>query len=569
MKRVIFTTYDDIEKENDKWSMNHYATEQVNEYFDRLIANKEEYANSLINVEFKMYHNTMVDFDVDAGLEFTKANLYKHHLMAELAEDYDEVMYVDMDVVFNTEKNVFDELDLEQGIHIQTQTDKVTSTDIEGVMFESIGNRSPTLKYHITKDLLGGKDCHVMNTGIMVAKAEHIKQIKFIERLPNIIDNINSLRVHGIDNDQFKFLRMYYYPNNESIFSYILETESIPYVVMDQRWHSIISEKPTPLDWDNIEIAHIIGKKFNVFFNDKTKAIFSIYIEIPDERLDNPRGPKDDPVNKSKRTQERLANYSDRLYQNHADYAKSIGANYLHFTRDAEYEKFFAKFPQLSEYDVVNLYKVHLLDKLTHNYDLVMYVDYDVYFTCDTDAFNYLKAEHCLCCDASNAEDSGVKLWDTRYLKNYDKDFRSPEAKYWNAHAMLAEEDMEPDNYVFNTGIMMASRKVMEKLGYFSDIHDVLDVMTDLKENSIYPSQIQDSFGYDNETIMSFKVKMNGVPVDRLSETWHLKHMSESLEAFTEGSMMHKKSKYELIAAIAEHNTVMVHMISKNFGLLF
>ena len=53
MKRIIFTTYDDIDKEQDHYGNNHFATEAINEYFDGLIVNKEEYANSLINVEFK------------------------------------------------------------------------------------------------------------------------------------------------------------------------------------------------------------------------------------------------------------------------------------------------------------------------------------------------------------------------------------------------------------------------------------------------------------------------------------------------------------------------------------
>ena len=569
MKRVIFTTYDDIEKENDQWGMNYYATESINEYFDRLISNKEEYANSLINVEFKFYHNTMKDFNVDTELEFTKANIYKHHIMAELAEEFDEVMYVDMDVVFNTEKNVFDELDLSKGIHIQVQTHEVTSKDIEGVMFENIGNRSPTLKYHITKDLLGGGGNHVMNTGIMIAKSEHIKKIKYIERLPSIIERIQEMRVSGVNDDKYKFLRMYYYPNNESIFSYFMESTDIPYEIMDERWHKIIKDTPQPLDWDNIEIAHFIGKKFSMFFQDKTKLIYSIYIEIPDERLDNPRGPKDDPVNKSKRTKERLAEYKDKLYDNHLEYAHAQKATYIHFGRDQRYEDFRARFPDLSEYDVINLYKVYLLDYMTHYYDLVLYVDFDVWFDkFEVNAFDWLMGEHLLCCDASNAEDSGVKLWDSLYLKNYDKDFRSPEAKYWNCHAMLSEEDVEPDNYVFNTGIMMASRKVMEKLGYFSDIDDVLAMMKDLKENSIYPPQVQESFGYDNETIMSYKVRMNNVFVQRLSETWHLKHMSEKVEAFDENTKEHQISKYKLKAEMAEHNTVMVHMISKNFGLV-
>jgi len=569
MKRVIFTTYDDIEKEQDQWGTNHYATESIKTYFDKLIANKEEYANSLINVEFKFYHNTMKDFNIDADLEFTKTNLYKHHIMAELADDYDEVMYVDMDVVFNTEKNVFDELDLSEGIHIQVQTDEVTNKDIEGVMFENIGSRSPTLKYHITKDLLGGGDNHVMNTGIMIAKSEHIKQIKFMERLPSIIEKVDDLKRNGISDDQYKFLRMYYYPNNESIFSYIMESEAIPYVIMEDRWHTLVGKDPSDLDWDNIEIAHFISKKFNMFFKDKTKLIYSIYIEIPDERLDNPRGPNDDPVNKSKRTQERLAEYKDKLYNNHLEYAHNHEATYIHFTRDNQYEEFRARFPDLSEYDVINLYKVYLLDYLTHQYDLVLYVDFDVVFVSDHDVFGYLRGEHLFCCYATNAKDAGVNLWDARYLKAYDKDFRSPEAKYWNSHAMLSEQDVDPDNYVFNTGIMMASREVMEKLGYFSDISETIAMMKELKEDSIYPPQVQASFGYDNETIMSYKVKMNNVPVQRLSDTWHFKHVEQPLAAYTKGTEEYKTSKYTLNAEITKHNSVMVHMISKNFGLLF
>ncbi len=568
MKRIIFTTYDNISKEQDHLGENYFATESVKEYFDGLIVNKENYADK-IDVDFKFYHNTMKDFDVDTELEFTKANIYKHHIMAELAKEYDEVMYVDMDVVFNTKKNVFDELDLSKGFHIQVQTDDVTCKDIEGVMFENIGNRSPTLKYHITKDLLFGSDCHVMNTGIMIAKSEHIKQIKFIDRLPRIIDKINKLKLSGLDSDKYKLLRMYYYPNNESIFSYIMESENIPYEIMDKRWHTIINSNPQKLDWDNIEIAHFISKKFNMFFKDKTKLIYSIYIEIPDERLDNPQGPRDDTVNKSKRTKERLAEYKDKLHDNHFEYANTHNATYIQFGRDDKYEEFRARFPDLSEYDVINLYKVHILDYITYSYDLVLYVDLDVWFNnFDIDVFDYLKGESTLCCDTTNALDCGVKLWDAFYLQDYDKDFRSPEAKYWNCHAMLSEKDMETDNYVFNTGIMMASRKVMKQLDYFSDIDETLAMMKELKEDSIYPLQVQKSFGYDNETIMSYKVNMNNVIVSRLNETWHLKHYTDKLKSFTKGTTEYETSKHTLKARIRENNTVMVHMISKNFGLI-
>ena len=566
MKRVIFTTYDDINDADDKWNILSFQKNQINDYFDYLVKNKKDYANS-IGADFILYHNTMKNFEIDASFEFAKVNLYKHHLMATLAEEYDEVMYVDMDVVFNTQKNVFEELDLSKGIYVRDQDYDILNKEINKVFLSHVGQRNPTLKYHITKDLLDGKDCHVINTGIMIGKSQHIKLIRFTDRLPEIIKKINKLKYDSLENSAY--LRMFYYPNNESIFSYILEKYNVPYVLMEEKWHFIIDEKPANINWANIEIAHIISKKFNIFFNDKTKLIYSIYIEIPDERLDNPKGSADDPVNKSKRTQERLAKYSSNLYENHNNYAKSIGAKYLHFTRDKQYEEFFSRFPDISEYDVVNLYKVYLLDELVKEHDLVLYVDFDVYFVNTIDAFNYLNAETCICSDVSTASDNEIYANKPDYFKEYNRDFRNPQSKYWNAHALLSEEFIDPDHMIFNTGIMMASKKVMDQIDYFSDIEDVISTMKELKSDSIYPSNVQAAFGYDNETIMGYKVKKNNAPIHPLSKTWHLKHDYNKIKSYDNTSVEFKNAKHKLEMDIMENKTTIVHFISKNFGLVF
>lgn len=569
MKRIIFTVYDNIQKINDSWGSNHFATKQVEEYWDRLLKNKEEYAKK-IGVDFKFFHNTMKDFEVDADLEFTKVNIYKHKLFADLAEEYDEVMYVDMDVLFNTDENVFEELDLSKGVHIKDQDEQIQNKDINSILLKQVGQRNPTLKYHITRDLLGDKeDCHVMNTGIMIGKSEHIKQIKYIERIPPIIERIWNIKDKQLESDKMVYLRMYYFPNNEAIFSYIMDHYEVPYVLMDKEWHWIISDQLQKLDWNEIKIAHVINKKFNTYYQDKTKAIFSIYIEIPDERLDNPRGHIDDPVGKSKRTQQRLANYADQLDQNHREYAEKIGAEYIHFGRDEQYLEFFNRFPNLSEYNVVNLYKVWLLDKLTHDYDLVLYIDYDVYFADDYDIFYHLKGEWGLCCDINDAHETGIEKHDRKYFTNYNKDFRNPQAKYWNSHAMLTDEGRDGDNYVFNTGIMMASRAVMEQIDYFSDIEETLNWMTELKEDSMYPDNIRESFGWDNETIMSYKTQVNNVQVMRLDEKWHFKHDHHEIKSYEQGSLQFRQQKNALKVDIKNKNVQLIHFISKNFGLVF
>lgn len=561
MKRVIFTCYDDLQDKDDKLNLLSFQQNQIKDYFDRLIQNKKDYAEQ-IGAHFIFYHNEMSGFVLDdVGLEFTKANLYKHCLMAKLAEEYDEVMYVDMDVVFNTRKNVFEELDLSKGIHVKDQDDYVISKINKEVLLKQLGNRSPTIKYHITKDMLGGKDCHVINTGIMIGKSEHIKLIKFEERIKGLIQKINDI-------EKDTFLRLHYYVNNESIFSYILEEYNIPYVLMEEKWHTLIEEDPKYLDWNNIEIAHFLNKKFNAFFKDKTKCIYSLYVEIPDERLDNPVGPSDDPVNKSKRTQERLEKYKTDLLINHTLYATHIDAEYKHFGRDEEYEEFFKRFPNLSEYDVLNLYKVYLLDKLTKEYDLVLYVDFDVYFTTYIDVFNHIRGEHCFACKAETAIESEIFVT-KKYWEEYNRDFRSPHTKYWNAHALLTNEDFDGDNLIFNTGIMMASKKVMEQIDYFGDIHEVLDIMTELKEFSMYPEKVQSQFGYDNETIMGYKVVKNNVPVHILSDTFHYRHYYTTIESFDNTKPQFVKERHILNSKVKENNTQMIHFISKNFGLVF
>ena len=563
MKRIIFTIFDDIDSGTDRWGVADAAKHMHNEYFDKLVANKEEYANSLINVEFKLYHNTMNDFDVAGELEFTKVNLYKHHLMAKLAEEYDEVMYVDMDVIFNTDENVFDELDLNNGIHIIDQDDAVENKNVDEVIFKMIGLRNPTLKYHITKDLLNGKENHVMNTGIVIGKSEHIKQIKFIERLPGIIEKINKLKEsHTV------YLRAHYYPNNESVFSYIMEEYNIPYVIMDKEWNYIVDHYPNEID-PNAKIYHFINKKFNAFFKDKTQAIFSIYIDIDDENLDAPSDFKDDEVSKSKRTKERLAEYKDRLVNNHKEYAESIDAEYLMFGRDKQYEDFKDRFPVLSEYDVINLYKIYLLEKLVNEYDLVMYIDMDVYFRRNINVFNYVPCESIFCCMYETPEAAGVIFNNSEYLKWYRHDFRNPESKFWNAHALLTEEDLDTsDLVVFNTGIMMSSKNVMDRIDYFSDIDEVIETMSEVKEYSMYTDQIRDSFGYDNETIMSYKVCKNEVPIYDMPKWWHHRNDYWSYNSFDSTHRDYELAKHEYVSKTKQANSVIIHFISKNFGLV-
>ena len=564
MKRVIFTCFDPVDVQT---RQDERTAQAINEYFDILIENKKQYANR-IGVDFIFYHNTMKDFEVaHCDNQFTKINLYKHHLMDQLADQYDQVMYVDMDVVFNTDENVFEVIDLSKGIAVKDQDNDILHKDIEKAVYKDFGVRNPTLKYHITKDLLDGKDNHVIHTGVMISNSEHIKQIKFVERLPDITKRIDQLKQSAIEGDKLKYVRNWYYPNNESIFSYILEHYNVPYQILDQQWHNIRDNVPT--EELSGKIIHFINKRFSAFFKNKTKVIFSIYINIEDDKLDHPGNYQGDNINKSKRTQIELEKYKDRLIKNKFEYAAAIGAEFLLYQDDEEYQQFRTRFPDLSEYDIINLYKIYILNELTKQYDMALYMDLDVYCRRKVDFFDYIPVETHIGCLYNTKAD--LEIDDSiEYIRNYCYDYRSPHSKYWNAHALLTEEGFSGENVVFNTGIVGASRAVMEKLDYFSDIDQIIETMKELKEESIYPETIAAQFGYDNETIFAYKVKKNNVPIHQLDQRWHYKHLAQWLQKDNINYQSRKViSKKAFEASMADVNPVLIHFISKQFDMVF
>lgn len=257
-----------------------------------------------------------------------------------------------------------------------------------------------------------------------------------------------------------------------------------------------------------------------------SKVIFSIYVDIPEDKLDNPGWFKEDGTqintDKSKEVKDKLREFADRLDDNKRQYAESIGADYILFKDDEQYadfcEMFRTKYPQVSEYDIINFYKHWLMKELAKDCDHVCYIDFDVICNTTEDIFAAHDSNKFACAE-SNAQAAHGKT----FIHNYRHCIRNPATKYWNTHAMLSEEGFEPSTDVFNTGIMIASKQVLEQLGYFDDFEQVLELMTHLKNDpdSMYPSNIQRVFNYDNETVFAYKVVVNKVEIDYINDSWH------------------------------------------------
>ena len=71
-----------------------------------------------------------------------------------------------------------------------------------------------------------------------------------------------------------------------------------------------------------------------------------------------------------------------------------------------------------------------------------MYVDFDTTFINYDSPFNTMPADFAFCCIMDDKKLLHIDETND-YLNNYKKDFRNPEAKYWNAHALLQDSELE------------------------------------------------------------------------------------------------------------------------------
>ena len=111
---------------------------------------------------------------------------------------------------------------------------------------------------------------------------------------------------------------------------------------------------------------------------------------------------------------------------------------------------------------------------------------------------------------------------------------------------MLIESDHSGKNDVFNTGIIGINKDHVDKLNYWEKFDNLIVLMKEMIEDdySMFPDHIRKLFGYDNETLWSYKVQMNNVPIQLLTSEWH-----------------HFMDRWNYIPS----GTNIVHVINKNF----
>ena len=255
MKRVIYSLYIDIPtKDIDLFDKNILKTgdtpmnirtkQQFAKHYGDLRACKQIYADA-IGADFIMY-----EYDSNFSLwsaqiknsypyltMYNIINFYKIHLMYELAMKYDEILFLDFDVVPMKNVNFFEAWDLTKGIAVLNNNNKISK--IESVTDTSQTIRSPSSKYFNAQAMLFEKGLStkndVINTGIVGINKDHLVKLNYFANFENDLKMMSDLK-ESSDICPKKVLQ-YFGWDNETLFSVKLNENNVPVQWLDDKWH--------------------------------------------------------------------------------------------------------------------------------------------------------------------------------------------------------------------------------------------------------------------------------------------------------------------------------------------
>ena len=248
------------------------------------------------------------------------------------------------------------------------------------------------------------------------------------------------------------------------------------------------------------------------------KVIYSVYVDVPAKEHYGKSKQIYDTVEKADITVNAFKKHYTKLVESKKKYADSIGVSFKMFEYDKQYQTFeknlLKDFPELTGYEIINFYKIHLLYELAKKYDEILYLDFDAVPLTNESFFEHWDLSKGICVYNNNAH----IIKDRKVSQG----IRSPSAKYFNCQAMLIDKGLGAKNDVINTGIVGARKEDIIKLDFFGGFKDTIDLMKRLRsDTSLYPQNIVDMFRYDNETIFSYKREINKIKLQWLDDEWH------------------------------------------------
>lgn len=286
MKKLIYSIYIDIPEhllDETGYSVhartNKHRGERAGETKDKLAAYKNKlmwqqklYADT-VDADYKLYHfdKEFVDYYryckkvYDNLPMYHIINYYKHHLMLKNSYTYDAVYYIDIDVIPQTECDVFEEHDLKY-FYAMNNNDLAEWGKKHDLTRYNSCDRNPVIKYWNAYALLleHGLDPenNVINTGTMLGGSHAIQKLAWDDYFEYCVEVMRELQTDKKSmfpqalQERFAF-------DNESMFSFLINFLNVPYKTFEDEWHHRLPDTGPDKD---AKMIHAISKKFELIW---------------------------------------------------------------------------------------------------------------------------------------------------------------------------------------------------------------------------------------------------------------------------------------------------------------
>ena len=268
MNRLIFSLYVEVPDNEfvDNVETNLNTKKEMNDNYQKLVDCKQQYADS-IGVDFVMVNKYKEYYDEMKSkypflTTYNIINFYKIYLLYKFSSKYDEILFLDFDVVPNTKENFFEVWDLSKGVAILNNNDKVMRLDELTESNQTI--RSPTSKYYNTKAMLfdmGMKtENDVVNTGIIGVNKSNLYKLAYFNTFDRDMIKMTQLK---FDTSVFpKKVVGYFGYDNETLFGVKIKENDVPVQWLDDKWHYFFDK------WlfipEDTKLIHAINKRFDI-----------------------------------------------------------------------------------------------------------------------------------------------------------------------------------------------------------------------------------------------------------------------------------------------------------------
>jgi hypothetical protein len=288
MKRVIFSIYIDIPSEELDWqppysgeteSKNDKTKRELAKHYQWLTDRQQQYANH-IGVDYVQFLNDAEWEEFRQSYRdrypfitaYNIVNFYKIHLMYKLSLQYDEILYMDLDVVPMTTDNFFEVWDLTQGVAILKNDAKVNTSILtvknNNTQREQFNKplhsiRSPVAKYWNCYALLANEGYHpipdVYNTGIVGITKQQLNQLDYFGDFDYMLKLMSDLKTDP-DSMYPQWIQEIFGWDNETIWGFKMASNNVEKQWLDDEWHYFM-DRGTFIP-SKIKIIHVINKEF-------------------------------------------------------------------------------------------------------------------------------------------------------------------------------------------------------------------------------------------------------------------------------------------------------------------